>query len=250
MAVVQPTTDDYVLLCGVPWETYKRMLDALGEHHWRHVYVQGTLEMPSLVHGLTWQEYRKFLDALGDLNLRHTFSQGTLEMMSPRKDHDWYSRLIGRLIQQLALDLNIEIQSIGSTTLLGEHAERSVQPDEAYYVANEAVVRGKKQFDPQRDPPPDLIVEVDVTNSCLPRLPIFASLRIPELWRFDGKRMRFHGLEPTGEYQELSHGRAFPMVVPADFDEALGQSALVTENELVRSFVRRVRARLNEQGSA
>lgn len=250
MAVVQPTTDDHVLLCGVPWETYKRMLDALGEHHWRHVYVEGTLEMPSLVHGLTWAEYRKFLDALGDLNLRHTFSQGTLEMMSPRKDHDWYVTMIGRMVELLALELNVEIQSVGSTTLFGDSAERSVQPDEAYYVAHEAVVRGKKQFDPQRDPPPDLIVEVDVTNSCVPRLPVFAAIKIPELWRFTGGKMHFHGLERTGGYQELLHSRAFPMVTPADFDEVLGQSETVSENELVRSFVRRVRARLNEQGSA
>ena len=44
-------------------------------------------------------------------------------------------------------------------------------------------VRGLKRIDLRRDPPPDLVIEVDVTHSSVPRMPIYAALGVPEVWR-------------------------------------------------------------------
>ena len=50
-------------------------------------------------------------------------------------------------------------------------------------------VRGKLEFEPDVDPPPDLILEVDVTSDSLEQLALYAAMGIPEVWIYDGKRL-------------------------------------------------------------
>ncbi|MEO8496869.1 MAG: Uma2 family endonuclease [Planctomycetota bacterium] len=241
----QPVQDSYVVLHGIPWKMYEGILDALGEYHLRHTYVSGALEMRSLLHGVSWQDYMKLLDVFGDRTLRHTYDRGELELMSPRKDHDWIKSFIGRMIETIAFSFDIEIQCIGSTTLTGEAVEKGFQPDEAYYVANEAVVRGKKTYDPDVDPPPDLLVEVDVTLSSLNRMPGFAALKINEVWRHDGESMHFYQLTASGDYETLDCSLAFPFVEPSDIDRQLEKLDKLSENTVLRQLIDELRPRLN-----
>jgi Uma2 family endonuclease len=149
------------------------------------------------------------------------------------------------MIETIAWSFEIDIQCVGSTTLTGESVEKGFQPDEAYYVANEAVVRGKKTYVPDVDPPPDLLVEVDVTNSCLDRMPGFASLKISEVWRHDGEKMHFFRLSRAGEYETLDHSLAFPFVTPSDIDHHLGKLDRLAENAVLRELIAELRPRLN-----
>ena len=151
---VSGQTDAHVVLHDISWESYEQILEALGEYHPRHTYDHGALEIRSVLYGVTWQDYTRFLNALGNYHLRHTFDQGTLEMMSPRKDHDWVKKFVGRIIEAVAFEFDIDIQCIGSTTVTGESVGRGFQPDEAYYIANEPLVRGKSTYDSSTDPPP------------------------------------------------------------------------------------------------
>ena len=106
-------------------------------------------------------------------------------MMSPRLEHDWLGKLIARMIEAFALATDISIKSIGSTTIRAAKGGRGLQPDQTYYLASEPLVRGKDAYDPKKDPPPDLAIEVDVTNTSLPRMPVFARIGVPEVWRLD-----------------------------------------------------------------
>ena len=45
----------YVVLYGVPWETYEGILDALGEYHLRHTYDRVALETRRILYGVTWE---------------------------------------------------------------------------------------------------------------------------------------------------------------------------------------------------
>jgi Uma2 family endonuclease len=238
MTTTSAQADPYIVLYGISWDQYEKILEALGEYHLRHTYVEGALEMRGLLYGVAWEDYQAFLEAMGDHCPRHTYDRGTLEMMSPRKDHDWVKRLIGRMIETMSLELEIPIQSIGSTTLSGGRGERGVQPDEAYYVAHELEVRGKTTFEPGKDPPPDLVIEVDVTNSSLHRLPSFALIGVPEVWRHDGKRMIFYRLDNDGNYVETDKSTSFPFLSPDDIKKFLDQHTSIDENSLIRSFVK------------
>jgi Uma2 family endonuclease len=228
---------EFVVLHGVPWETYEGILEALGEYHLRHTYDEGTLEMRRIVEGVTWQDYLKLMDATPDFSLSHTYDEGTLEMMSPRKDHDWVAKLIGRMIEALALDLDIPIQSIGSTTLRPAKGKGGLQPDQTYYIANEPRVRGKETYEPEKDPPPDLVIEVDVTSSSVPRMPVFAKIGVPELWRCRRDRVQFYRLARGGEYELVPHSIAFPFLRPIDLTRFVKRRAEAGENAVVRSFV-------------
>ena len=88
-ACLRSSDSEFIVVYGVPWETYEGILDAIGRYHLRHTFDEGTLEMRRLLYGVPWEGYLKLLDATPDLNLRHTYDEGTLEMMSPRKDHEW-----------------------------------------------------------------------------------------------------------------------------------------------------------------
>jgi Uma2 family endonuclease len=230
---------EYVVLYGVPWETYERILDALGEYHLRHTYDEGTLEMRRILYGVTWQDYLRLLDATPDLYLRHTYDEGTLEMMSPLKDHDWVGKLIARMIEALALARDIPIQSIGSTTLRASKGERGLQPDQAYYLAHESRVRCKDTYDPGKDPPPDLAIEVDVTSSSVPRMPVFARIGVPEVWRCQGGRVRFYRLKSGAKYEAVQRSAAFAFLKPADLTRFLSRRSEIGENGVVREFVAR-----------
>ncbi len=237
MSTTSQISDPFVVLYGIPWESYERILDALGEYHLRHTYIDGTLELRGVLYGVTWEDYQKFLDALADYPLRHTFAEGTLEMMSPRKDHDWIKKFIGRIIEFTAYGLEIEIQCIGSTTLTAQNLARGFQPDEAYYIANESIVRGKSTYDPGIDPPPDLLVEVDVTSSSVPRMAGFADIGIPEVWRYDGERTMVLKLVADGQYEEVDRSVSFPFIAPGDIDAHLDLLADKSEREILNDVV-------------
>lgn len=56
-------------------------------------------------------------------------------------------------------------------------------------------MRGKLEFDLDRDPPPDLATEVDLTSKSLDRFPIYARLGVPEIWCYDSGVMTIYLLE-------------------------------------------------------
>ncbi len=64
------------------------------------------------------------------------------------------------------------------------------------------------------DPPPDLVIEIDVTSPSLPRSPIFAAVGVPEVWRYDGSRVQFFKLD-GGQYVEVEHSLALPPLTDA-----------------------------------
>ena len=100
------------------------------------ISIEPTAERLTL-HSVPWGAYDAFLTALGDRRLRHTYDRGEFEMMSPSREHERIKKLIGRLIDTVSLELNVPIQSVGSSTLRREHVERGLEPDDAYYVAHE-----------------------------------------------------------------------------------------------------------------
>jgi Uma2 family endonuclease len=76
-------------------------------------------------------------------------------------------------------------------------------------VQNVERVRDREQIDLTVDPPPDLVIAIDIHSSSLDRFPIFASIGVPEVWRYDGTRVAIYLLR-DGAYQEQGTSQAFP----------------------------------------
>jgi Uma2 family endonuclease len=150
--------------------------------------------------------------------------------------HDNAARWIGRLIAILALDLGIPLRTGGSTTLKASLKKKGLEPDESFWIKNYGLMRGKKQWTAD-DPPPDLVVEVDVTHSSLDRISIYAALGVPEIWHFDGETFEALVLGKRGKYRRSTASRSFPILPIASFARFVTDLETVDdETELLKEF--------------
>src|SRR5262249_10410081 len=138
---------------------------------------------------------------------------------------------ISFVLKLLGAFLGIDVQGYGSTTLRRRDAERGLEPDEGFYTVT--YMRGPRQIDLDRDPPPDLALEVDITRSSLDRMGIYAALRIAEVWRFDGAALHVYGLRPDGTYESIERRLSFPNLPLAEFVQFLIETQQLSETALM-----------------
>jgi Uma2 family endonuclease len=200
--------------------------------------VTKTIPSPSVVlYGFTWADYEAMLKIVGNRSIRINYDRGSMEIMSPLYRHGNGSFLLGRMVDTLAEELDIEYQAADPVTLRRPDLEKGVEPDKLYHFgANAAKILGNWDLNLTVDPPPDLIIEADVTSSSVPRLPIFAALGIPEVWRLDGDDLQFLHLQDDKTYQPRNHSRAFPTFPLADAARFLEQGQSTSQNAWIRSF--------------
>jgi Uma2 family endonuclease len=194
-----------------------------------------------LVEDVSWASYESLLHDFRERGPRMTYDRGRLEFMIPLHPHESYGHLLGRLIEMFAFEMNIPLHGGRSTTLKKELAQRGLEPDESYWIQNEARMRGKKDLHLDSDPPPDLAVEINITSSSLPRMSIYANLGVSEVWRFDGSMLTFQGLEAGQQYVALERSRAFPALTPQRMLWFLEESDRLSEHELMGALVEWVR---------
>lgn len=196
------------------------------------------LEQRFLYRCADWEMYQALSKIFDERPVRLTYDRGRLEFMTLSFAHEKSSNLLGRLVETLTDVLEMPMQSAGSTTMGREGLDRGMESDQCYYLENEPLVRDKDKLDMDHDPPPDLALEIDVTQSSLNRLGICAALRIPEVWRYDGKSLKSLGLGDDGDYHELARSRTFPFLAPKDLRRFFPKPAGVSETEVVRRFRR------------
>jgi Uma2 family endonuclease len=164
---------------------------------------------------LDWQAYQQLRKVLENRSrVRFTYDCGTLELTMPLEEHESAARLIDLFIRILVVELGLKIKTMGSTTLDREDLDRSAEPDNEYYIQNQPKVTGRR-VDFSQDPPPDLVVEVDITNTDIRKNVLYAKLGIPELWRFNGEVWRIYQLQGQS-YLECDRSPTFPIIEKAD----------------------------------
>jgi Uma2 family endonuclease len=207
-----------------------------------------TAEFPSehrlVLAGVSWRTYERLLRAFDDRHLRITYDRGSLEIMTLSPEHERFKHLLGLLIAVLVEELGWNMAGFGSMTFKRSKRRRGLEPDECYWIQNESLVRGKDRIDLRRDPPPDLVMEIDVTHSSLDRLAIYAVLRVPEVWRFDGQVLLIYLLGPDCQHALSPQSRAFPFLPVAEVGRFLGMRSSLSETEVVRQFRAWVRDRI------
>ncbi len=67
------------------------------------------------------------------------------------------------------------------------------------------------------------------------KLPIYADLQIPEIWRFDGNVTEFYQLTESG-YVEVAHSQWFPFLTPDVLPQFLWQGNSEDINSMRRTF--------------
>ena len=197
-----------------------------------------------LLRDVSWAHFEAILDELGeDRSARVAYDNGLLEIMVPLPEHEADKEIIGDLLKALLEALDREFLTLGSTTFKNAEMIRGIEPDQCFYIQNEAAVRGKTRLDLSVDPPPDLALEIDITSRTHPET--YAALGVPELWRRSGETIRIYQLQ-DGQYIEVAESLTFKgWALQTEIPKYVRQSRTEGRNKAMRAFRQWVSDRIN-----
>jgi Uma2 family endonuclease len=189
-----------------------------------------------ILNNISWETFERLLTEAGDnRNTRFHYLDGMLEIMSPLSRHEGSNRFIESLISAIADELDLNLCKLGSLTMKRRDRQAGGEPDSCYYIQNEPLIRHKPDVDLTLDPPPDLVLEVDITNPSSRRLPIYANLGVPELWTDNGRTLQYYHLQ-DGTYQPVDHSPTFPWLPSTIILEYLDKRFEIGETKAIRQF--------------
>ena len=188
-----------------------------------------------------WKTYVTITDALAERNIQITYDRGRLEFMSVSGKHERRKSLLGYLVEVLTEEFELPMQGVGSMTCKNERVARGLESDDSWYIESLPKVIDKEDIDLEVDPPPDLAVEIDVSRRSINRLGVYEGLRIPQVWRYDGKTLKVYLLSAEGKYNEFEKSPTFPGIPIAGIVEFLQQGAAADHNAIKKSFRQWVR---------
>lgn len=187
-------------------------------------------------HGVGWDEYEELLNVMGETRaLRVSYDDGTLHIMSPSSKHEKLARLIEQLVGLLSLRLRIRVLYYGSSTMKKLRKQKGVEPDACFYVQNAILVGTKDEIDFNVDPPPDVVVEIDLHHESLSKFPIYAALGVPEIWRYDGDSLTIYQLR-DGQYVASEASESLPVFTSAVLSEFLARSPKQDQYDILLAF--------------
>jgi len=253
-----------IILENVSWENYEQLMadrEANGRRSPRFDYSSGTLwidpkskplegvnfeaviraveisldENSTIVlHHVNWETYEKILDERnGASNPRFFYHKGKLTIMPTSLEHEAIIFFLELLINLVTIEWQVNCAGFRSATFRREDIKNGFEPDSCFYFGeNETKMLGKKRFDGAQDPPPDLIIEVDITSPSLDRFETFREFGVPEIWRFDGEKMQILKLE-NSEYVSVGNSLALPFVTPEKLTELIYDSEKIRRLEWI-----------------
>ncbi len=196
--------------------------------------------------GISWEMFETILEVLGENRAaRLTYYKGTLEIRMPLPKHERAKSIIGYLVNALLEELEIDCECYASTTFKRQDILQGVEPDDSFYIQNEPAVRGKMELDLNQDPPPDLAIEVDITSKT--GFEACEGLGVPELWIYDGIRLRIYLLQ-EGKYIQSNLSNIFPkFAITEIIYRSVEQSKTSGRSATIRAFRAWVREQLQQK---
>jgi Uma2 family endonuclease len=158
-----------------------------------------TGEQRIVLPSVTWQQYESLLATLGDYpGLRLIYLTGTLEIFMPSPEHEMIKKVIARLLERYAEELDIPLHGYGSTTFRQAAKARGLEPDECYCVDT------LKEL-------PDLAIEVNLTSGGVDKLDIYRGLGIPEVLFWQDRQLILYNLRGES-YRAVTRSQFFPQL--------------------------------------
>lgn len=178
-------------------------------------YLEAIATLPAngtlVLRDVTWEDYENLLEEAGGASgLRISYNAGVIEVMTLSSEHEGLALFIQDLVRLISLRWRLKILCFGSATMK-KPREKGAEPDACFYVQSAALLGKKLKIDFSQDPPPDVVVEIDIHHDSLDKLPIYAALGVPEIWRHDGRRCDIRVLE-NGAYVVVETSRALPVL--------------------------------------
>jgi len=189
-------------------------------------------EQRLVLEGVTWQQY----DALVTLfmnqfpALRMTYLEGTLELMTTSPEHERLKKIIARLIEAFAEELDLDLNGYGSATFRKEAAARGLEPDECYCLGELHDV-------------PDIALEIVLTSGGIDKLKVYQGLRVKEVWFWENQRLSIYSLVNEGQgYEALQTSQLLPQLDVALLSRFVGNA---NQTQAVKAYRQALRERLS-----
>lgn len=198
---------------------------------------------PVVLSDMSWNFYEQFLTEIGDRHVAHSFVDGVLTIMSPAARHERSKKRLAQLVEALTDELDLPRNSLGSMTMKLDPTKRGAEPDECYLIANAHALDGREDDILGEDPPPDLVIEIDMTSPSLNRLPVYAALGVPEVWVYDGRSLTVKTLcgDVPETYVESETSTSFPTLPLTEFAGWIEKAHETDESTWIRAFRKWVR---------
>ena len=188
----------------------------------------------------TWQNYQKLCQQRGDRSIpRIKYRSGEVLLMSPMPKHGRDAHVIANAITTLLDHTEREYDAFTPVTMELPD-ESGIEPDYCFYIDHWQAVSGKERIDWETDPPPDLVLEIDVTsysdvNDYLP-------YRVPEIWLFRKNQLLVYQLQGT-EYLLRTQSMYFPDI---NLQDVIGRCLQVAYDRNTSAAIRELKQRLGK----
>ena len=163
------------------------------------------------------------------------FRSGVLEIMSPSAEHEEADHIITQIVCVVAEEMNLDIRGFGSTTFKRSDLGRGFEPDSCFYIQSVGRISAAADLDLSIHPPPDLVIEIDITSPSLNKFPLYAAVGVPEIWVYDGKRADIYLLE-EGNYVKAETSKALPRLTAAVLTNSVAEARNSKRSEWLRSL--------------
>jgi Uma2 family endonuclease len=203
----------------------------------------GPAEERFTLHDVSWETYEQLLSNYVDSSSpRFAYDRGVLEIMSPSSEHEELTEIITQLVYIVAEEWGFEYRNFGRTTFKRRETESGFEPDSCFYIPSVESISGVRRLDPDVHPPPDLVIEIDVTSPSLKKFPIYARMNVPEVWRYTGEKVTVLLLR-EGNYVESQASAAVPRLTSSDLSELVERSKTVKRSTWIKAVREWARSR-------
>lgn len=181
-----------------------------------------------MLYGRDWGFYTDLLDDLERTGqrLRIAYDRGEMELFMPGDPHERLNKSAAMLLEAWSMETRTRIYGLGSVTCRRRDTEKGLEPDDCYYVHRDAPPISRGPLDMKLFGAPDLVMEVEVTEPMLPRLPVYAGLGVAEIWLLrPAAPVKVLRLVRGGKYHEVENSVLLPEFPMKQFARALKQAS-------------------------
>jgi Uma2 family endonuclease len=191
----------------------------------------------------TWQDYETLSEQRGDGSIpRMKYRDGEILLMSPLPVHGRGANLLGNIVEAILDHLGQEYDAFTPVTMTLPE-EYGIEPDICFYIDNWEVSSGKDRINWKVEPPPDLVIEMDVTSYS--DADDYLPFKVPEVWLFKKKKFRIYQFR-EGAYHLETRSRFFPAIPIQDI---VDECVRMTAERSTSAAIRALRQRLKEEFS-
>ena len=189
-----------------------------------------------VLHNVSWETYERLMQERSESRVpRFAYDRGVLEIMSPSPEHVRANRRMAQLVLAVCEVWELDAEDFGSTTYKREDVERGFEPDSCFYIENEPLVRDKDRLDLDVDPPPDLVIEIDVTSFSMNKLPLYASIDVPEVWRYEDAEIEILLLD-GGSYRKSPESKCLSGIGAGTLTDLMRKSKILRRTEWLKQI--------------